>query len=76
MHEGGGTCLKYLKRDGTERRRVETNILKTGGKLGHGVGALKKGGGGGGLEPPYELCNLYWTKVNTLTTYIKKKFLN
>ena len=46
MHEGGGTCLKYLKRDGTERRRVETNILKTGGKLGHGVGALKKGGGG------------------------------
>ena len=46
MHEGGGNHLKYLKRDGTERRGVETNILKTGGKLGHGVGALKKGGAG------------------------------
>ena len=74
MHEGGGNHLKYLKRDGTERRGVETNILKTGGKLGHGVGALKKGGGWNPLMN--ELCNLYWTKVNTLTTYIKKKILN
>ena len=31
-------------------------ILKRGVKLGQGVGALKKGGGG--LEPPYELCLL------------------
>ena len=56
MHEGGGTCLKYLKRDGTERRRVETNILKTGGKLGHGVGALKKGGGGWNPLMNYVTC--------------------
>ena len=45
MREGGGNCLKYLKR-GTQR------FNKGGGvKLGHGVGALKRGS----LGPPYKL---------------------
>ena len=51
MHEGGGNCLKNLKRGGTKKRGGDANILKRGGKLGQGVGALIKGG----LEPPDEL---------------------
>ena len=38
----GGICLKYLKGGGTEKRGGETKILKRGGKLGQGVGALKR----------------------------------
>ena len=49
---GGGNCLKYLKRGGTEKRGEYTKILKREDKLDQGVGALKKWG----LEPPYELC--------------------
>ena len=52
MREGGGNCLKYLKW-GVEQKRGDTKTLKRGGKLGQGVGALKRGGG---LESPYELC--------------------
>ena len=51
MSESGGNCLKYLKRDGTEKSGRATKILKGAGKLGQGVGALKGGRGG-----PYELC--------------------
>ena len=43
MCEGEGDCLKYLKGAGTEKRRRETKILKSGGKLGQGEGALKRG---------------------------------
>ena len=46
MREGGGNCLKYLKR-GTQR----FNKGVGGVKLGHGVGALKRGS----LGPPYKL---------------------
>ena len=42
---GGGNCLKYLKRGGTERRGGNRKIFKKGGKLGQGVGALKRRGG-------------------------------
>ena len=41
----GGDCLKYFKRGGTEKRGGETKIFKKGGKLGKGVGALKRGAG-------------------------------
>ena len=52
--EGGGNCLKYLKRGGTERRGGKTKILKKGGgQAGSRGGCLRKGGGT--LEPPYEL---------------------
>ena len=53
LREGGGNCLKHLKRWWEKKRGGKTKILKRGGKLGQGVGALKRGGG---LEPPYELC--------------------
>ena len=52
MCEGGGTVQNTLKGVGTEQRRGDTKIIKRRGKLGQGVGALKKWGG---LEPPYEL---------------------
>ena len=45
--EGGGNYLKYPKRGGTEKRGGETKNLNRGGRLGQGVGALKKGGGPG-----------------------------
>ena len=45
MREGVGNCLKYLKmgRNRTEGRGHKD--FKKGGKLGQGVGALKKGPG-------------------------------
>ena len=55
LREGGGTVWNTLKGGGKKKRGGKTKILKRGGKLGQGVSALKKGGGGG-LEPPYELC--------------------
>ena len=41
--EGGGTVWNTLKGGGKEKWRRETKILKKGGKLGQGVGALKRG---------------------------------
>ena len=52
LREGGGNCLKHLKRWWEKKRGGKTKILKRGYKLGQGVGALKSWG----LEPPYELC--------------------
>ena len=49
----GGNCQNTLKGGGTEKREGGTKILKKGGKLGQGVGALKRGR----VDPPYEL----WT---------------
>ena len=40
-----GDCLKTLKWGGTKKRGGETKILKRDGKLGQGVGALKRGDG-------------------------------
>ena len=50
LHKGGGNCLKYLKKGWNRKAGRETKILKKerGGKLGQGVGALKKGGRGAG----------------------------
>ena len=42
----GGTVQNTLKGGGTEKRRGETKIIKSG-KLSQRVGALKRGGGGG-----------------------------
>ena len=53
MHEGGGNCLKYVKGGWNRTERRGHKDFKKGGKLGQGMGALKKGGG---LESPYELC--------------------
>ena len=43
-----GTVCNAFKEGGTEKRRGETKISKKGGggKLGQGVGALKRGGAG------------------------------
>ena len=43
----GADFLKYHKKRGGTEKRGETKILKRGegGKLGQGVGALKRGGG-------------------------------
>ena len=40
----GGTVSNTLKGGGTGKRGGETKILKSGSKLGQGVGALKRGG--------------------------------
>ena len=48
MREGVGNCLKYLKRQWSRKeRRRNKDFKKGGGKLGQGVGALKRGGGAG-----------------------------
>ena len=44
MRECGGNCLKYLKRGRNRKeRRGNKDFKKGGGKLGQGVGALKRG---------------------------------
>ena len=60
---GGGNCLKYLKRDGTEKRGGDTKIFEDGGQVGSRGGCLKKMGAGTlltnyGLQMSYflELC--------------------
>ena len=46
MREGGGNCLKYLKRGWNGKEgKGNKDFEKGGGKLGQGVGALKRGGG-------------------------------
>ena len=64
MREGGGNCLKYLKRGWNRKEGRENKYFKkgTGVKLGQRVGALKKGG----LEPPYEL----WLKLYAVKTFL------
>ena len=58
MRDGGGNCLKYLKRGWNRTEEIHKDF-KNGGKLGQGVSALK----GGGLEPPYELCLLTYLLI-------------
>ena len=50
---GGGDCLKYLESGWNRKEGRGHKDFKKGGKLGQGVGALKRGEGW--LEPPYEL---------------------
>ena len=47
MHEGGGDCVKYLKGGWDRKEGRENKNFKRGGggKLGQGVGALKRGAG-------------------------------
>ena len=48
MHEGGGNCLKYLKREWNRKEGRGNKVIKNrggGGKLDQGVGALKGGEG-------------------------------
>ena len=47
LPEGGRNCLKYLKRGWKRKEQRGNKDLKRGGELGQGVGAIKKGGGGG-----------------------------
>ena len=44
MREGGGNCLKYLKRGWNREEGRGNKDFKKGSKLGQGVGALKRGG--------------------------------
>ena len=44
--------VEYLKRGWNRKERRGNKDFKKGGKMGQGVGTLKKGG----LEPLYELC--------------------
>ena len=52
--EGGGDCLKYLKREWNRKDGRKTKILKRGGQARSMSGCLKKGE----LEPPYELLTM------------------
>ena len=44
----GGNCLKYLKRGEGQKRQEDFN---RDGKLGQGLGGVKKKGGGGAGTP-------------------------
>ena len=52
MREGGGNCVKYLKRGWNRKEgRGNKDFKKRGGQAGSRGECLKKGG----LEPPYKL---------------------
>ena len=57
-----GTVWNNLKRGATEKKGGKQRFKK-GGKLGQGVGALKRG-----LEPPSELCNILFGSAWCLIT--------
>ena len=60
LRVGGGNCLKYLRGGGADKRGRKSNDFKRRRKLGQCVGALIRGvGGGGGLEPAYELLAMF-----------------
>ena len=42
-HEGGGNCLKYIKRGWNRKEGRGNKDFKKGAKLGKGVGALRGG---------------------------------
>ena len=42
MREGGGNCLKYLKRRWNRKEGRRNKDFKKGGKVGQEVGALKR----------------------------------
>ena len=44
--EGGGNCLKYLKRGRNRKERKGNKDFKKGGNLDQRVGALKRGEAG------------------------------
>ena len=51
LREGGGNCLKYLKRGRNRKEGRGKQKFEKGGKAGSRGGALKRWG----LEPPYKL---------------------
>ena len=53
LREGGGNCLKHLKRWWEKKEGRQNKDFKKGWQAGSRGECLKKGGG---LEPPYELC--------------------
>ena len=53
MLEGGGNCLKYLKRGWNRTEGTGSKDFKKRGQAGSRGGCLKKGG----TKPPYELCS-------------------
>ena len=60
MREGGGNCVKFFKKgwnrkEGRGNKKFSKRMGE--GKLGQGLGALKRGGRG--LEPPHELYPLF-----------------
>ena len=72
MREGGGKCLKYLKREWNRTERRGNKDFKKGGgggKLGQGVGALKMGGRGGWARTPLQTMV---SKTVTFTQYSEK----
>ena len=61
--ECGGNCLKYLNRGRNRKeRRGNKDFKKGGGKLGQGVGALKRGGTGTPLRTMHlnHVVLLFW----------------
>ena len=73
LREGGGNCIKYLKRGWNRKEgRGNKKLKKEGGdKLGQGVGTLKRG-----LEPPYELCTSVAYKKTACISLIELKSLH
>ena len=63
LHEGGGDCLKYLKRGWNRKQGRGHKGFKKGGQAESRGGCLKKGGG---LEPPYKLWLGEWASIRNL----------
>ena len=82
MHEGGWNCLKYLKRGWNRKEGKGYKDFQKGGKVGQGVGALKRGGAGTPLRT-MPSCDVIFFEINPFFSHffvydqkIKTKKLN
>ena len=71
LRQGGGNCLKYLIRGWNRKEGREKKFKKEGGggKLGQGMGALRRVG----LEPPYKLWIFSTAKFLTKIESLQKR---
>ena len=74
LREGGGNCLKYLKRGWNRKKGRENKDFQKGGKLGQGVGALKRGRAENPLRTMFSnvyriICNTGCPKKKTLHNF-------
>ena len=70
MREGGGDCLKYLQKGGTEKWGAETKILKRG-QAESRKGCLRKGRAG---TPLQAMLGLFFSLLIVVKIMLPTKF--
>ena len=72
LREGGGNCLKYLKRWWNRKEGKGNKGFKKGAQAGSRGGCIKKGDGGG-AGTPLRTMNLYKNSSDSTKFYVKNE---